>query len=88
MCLIIVQLGYTCTDPVLCQGGGSKPDDQKTALTTLVFCLFLVQLVLLFTEGVQCFKEKYTFPRIQGGGGGGGGGGGEGCPNEYFYRNP
>ena len=67
-----------------CQGGGSSPDCQKTALTT--FCFFSLQLILQFYSGLSMFyfKEHYNFPRFQRGsnifaggptfsGGGGGG---------------
>ena len=62
-----------CADPGIFAGGGSRPDCQKTALTTF--------LVLNFTEGVQwLFQTKLSFSIYSGGGGGG--------PNANFYRNP
>ena len=68
-----------CADPgIFARGGGgrgSRPDCQKTALTTF--------LVLNFTEGVQptvISNKTIIFNIFRGGGGGG--------PNANFYRNP
>ena len=62
--------------------GGSRPDSQKTALTTF----FSPQLILQFYRGCPRFKRVQHFPggtTFSRGGGGGGGG-----PNANFYRNP
>ena len=81
--------------------GWSRPDCQKTALTT--FLSFFCPQLLQFYSGLSMvyFKEINNFTRFQGGGGGGGGGGGPtyskgsnffhggggGGPNAYS-RNP
>ena len=59
-------------------GWGSRPDGQKTALTTF----FSYQLILQFTERVQWFhfRENYTIPRLQRGSNNFQGGGG----SSYF----
>ena len=70
------------------QGGGSRPEGKKTALTA--FFIFFVCVVLnLLTEGFQWFyfREGLSFSRgvqlFPGTWVGGGGG-----PNVNFYRNP
>ena len=77
-------LADPCADPGIF-AGWSRPDCQKTALTT-VFVFFCPQL-LQFYSGLSMvyFKENYNFTRFRGGGGGGSNlfqrGAGAGGPN-------
>ena len=72
--MYICQVACTCNKPILHARiqeflpRGSRPDCQKTALTTLFFFLFFLILNLFysFREGVQwLFQRSYNFPRFQ-----------------------
>ena len=46
-------------------GGGSRPNWQKTALTTFFFRFLVLNLVYTFTEGVQwLFQRKLLFSKV------------------------
>ena len=55
-----------CADPGFIFKGGPGPTARKQS-GQCVLLVFLVQLILQFTERVQWFyyREHYTFPRIQ-----------------------